>query len=94
MTTQEKINLMAIVAATTIIVQDCTKCAMNFKRLSEFIEDDRSKAVIEELTKITIDIVSNTQFITAVCKAMAIDEKSDIDSIMRILAKIKEDTKI
>lgn len=67
---------------------------MNFKRISEFIEDERSKTIIEELTKITIDIVSDTQFITAVCKVMAIDEKSDIDSIMRTLAKIKEDTRI
>lgn len=93
MTTQEKINLMAIVAATTNIVTTNTKFVMNLKRLSEFIEDERSKAVIEELTKMTISVVDDTNFITAVCATMAIKEKSDVDSIMRTLVKIKEDTK-
>lgn len=94
MTVQEKVNLMAIVAAATNIVTTNTKFIMNLKRLSEFIEDDRSKTVIEELTKMAIGIVDDTNFITAVCKTMAIDGKSDADSIMRTLAKIKEDTRI
>lgn len=93
MTTQEKINLMAIVAATTSIVKTNIKFVMNLKRLSEFIEDDRSKTVIEELAKMTAGMVDDTNFITAVCTTMAINEKSDADSIMKTLAKIKEDTK-
>lgn len=93
MTTQEKINLMAIVAATTNIVTTNTKWVINLKRLSEFIEDERSKTIIEELVKMTTEIVDDTNFITAVCTTMAINEKSDADSIMKTLAKIKEDTK-
>jgi len=50
--------------------------------------------VIEELKKITEEIVEDSNFITAVCKTMAIDGKSDVDSIMKTLAKIKEDTKV
>jgi Zn-dependent M16 (insulinase) family peptidase len=94
MTTQEKCNLMAIVVATTENVQDCTKTVINLRRLSEFIEDERSKEVVNELGKILSDIVDNCNFIAAVCKTMAIDGKSDVDSIMKTLAKIKEDTKV
>lgn len=94
MTTQEKINLMAIVVATTSIVKTNIKFVMNLKRLSEFIEDDRSKTVIEELAKMTTGMVDDTNFITTVCTTMAINEKSDADSIMKTLAKIKEDTKV
>lgn len=94
MTKQEKINLMAIVSATTDTVECCTKTIINLKRLSEFIEDERSKEVTDELKKISSDIVDNCNFITAVCKTMAINEKSDADSIMKTLAKIKEDTKV
>ena len=94
MTTQEKCNLMAIVVATTENVQDCTKTIINLKRLSEFVEDERSKEVVDELKKISSDIVNNCNFITAVCTTMAIDEKSDVDSIMKTLAKIKEDTEV
>jgi Zn-dependent M16 (insulinase) family peptidase len=94
MTIQEKCNLMAIVAATTENVQDCTKTVINLRRLSEFIEDERSKEVVDKLGKILSDIVDNCNFIAAVCKTMAIDGKSDVDSIMKTLAKIKEDTKV
>jgi Zn-dependent M16 (insulinase) family peptidase len=94
MTTQEKCNLMAIVVATTENVQDCTKTVINLRRLSEFIEDERSKEVVDKLGKILSDIVDNCNFIAAVCKTMAIDGKSDVDSIMKTLAKIKEDTKV
>lgn len=94
MTVQEKINLMAIISATTNTVKDCTKGVINLKRLSEFIEDERSKEVVKELAKVFEDIVDDSNFITAVCKTMAIDEKSDADSIMKTLAKIKEDTKV
>lgn len=94
MTTQEKVNLMAIISATTNTVKDCLKGVINLKRLSEFIEDERSKKIIDELVKLSEDIVDDSNFITAVCKTMAIDDKSDADSIMRTLAKIKEDTKV
>lgn len=94
MTTQEKVNLMAIVSATTSTVECCAKTIINLKRLSEFIEDKRSMIVIEELKKITEKIVGDSNFITAVCKTMAIDGKSDADSIMKTLAKIKEDTEV
>ena len=94
MTTQEKCNLMAIVVATTKNVEECTKTIINLKRLSEFIEDKRSEEVIEALKKTTGEIVDNCNFITAVCTTMAIDEKSDADSIMKTLAKIKEGTEV
>lgn len=94
MTTQEKVNLMAMISATTNTVECCTKTIINLKRLSEFVEDKRSMIVIEELKKITEEIVQDSNFITAVCKTMAIDGKSDADSIMKTLAKIKEDTEI
>ena len=94
MTTQEKCNLMAIVVATTKNVEECTKTIINLKRLSEFIEDKRSEEVIEALKKTTEKIVDNCNFITAVCATMAIDEKSDADSIMKTLAKIKEGTEV
>lgn len=94
MTMQEKVNLMAIVSATTNTVECCTKTIINLKRLSEFVEDKRSMIVIEELKEITEEIVENSNFITAVCKTMAIDGKSDADSIMKTLAKIKEDTEV
>ena len=93
MTIQEKVNLMATISATTDTVECCTKTAINLKRLSEFVEDKRSMIVIEELKKIADEIVDNCNFIAAVCKTMAIDGKSDADSIMKTLAKIKEDTK-
>lgn len=94
MSTQEKVNLMAIVSVTTDTVECCTKTIINLKRLSEFVEDKRSMIVIEELKKIAEEIVQNSNFIAAVCKTMAIDGKSDVDSIMKTLAKIKEDTEV
>lgn len=94
MTMQEKVNLMAIISATTNTVECCVKTIINLKRLSEFVEDKKSMIVIEELKKITEEIVGDSNFITAVCKTMAIDEKSDADSIMKTLAKIKEDTEV
>ena len=94
MTMQEKVNLMAIVSVTTNTVGCCTKTIINLKRLSEFVEDKRSAIVIEELKKIAEEIVQDSNFITAVCKTMAIDGKSDADSIMKALAKIKEDTEV
>ena len=94
MTTQEKANLMAIISATTNTIKCCTKTIINLKRLSEFVEDKRSMIVIEELKKIVEEIVQDSNFITAVCKTMAIDGKSDADSIMKTLAKIKEDTEV
>jgi len=94
MTMQEKTDLMAIVSATTNTVECCTKTIINLKRLSEFVEDKRSMTVIEELKKITEEIVQDSNFITAVCKTLVIDGKSDADSIMKTLAKIKEDTEV
>lgn len=94
MTMQEKVNLMTMVSATTNTVECCMKIIINLKRLSEFVEDKRSMIVIEELKKITEEIVQDSNFITAVCKTMAIDGKSDADSIMKALAKIKEDTEV
>lgn len=94
MTKQEKINLMAIISATTNTVECCTKTIINLNRLSEFVEDNRSMIVIEELKKIATEIVEDSNFITAVIETMVIDGKSDADSIMKTLAKIKEDTEV
>ena len=94
MTMQEKVNLMAIISATTNTVKCCTKTIINLKRLSEFVEDKRSMIVIEELKKIAEEIVEDSNFITAVCKTMAIDGKSDADSIMKTLAEIKRSTEV
>lgn len=94
MTTQEKINLMAIIDACGDSVETNAKIVITLKRLAEFIEDKRSMAVVKEIEKMTENVVNNCSFIVAVCKTMAIDGKSDADSIMRTLAKIKEDTRI
>lgn len=94
MTVQEKVNLMAIIDACGDSVETNAKIVIALKRLAEFIEDKRSMAVVKEIEKLTEEVVNNCSFTVAVCKTMAIDGKSDADSIMRTLAKIKEDTKI
>lgn len=94
MTTQEKFNLMAIIDACGDNVENNAKIIIALNRLSEFIEDRRSTTVVKEIKKMTDEVVDNCSIIVAICKTMAIDEKSDIDSIMKTLAKIKEDTEV
>lgn len=94
MTTQEKANLMSIIEACADNVEINAKIVIALKRLSEFIEDKRSMTVAKEIEKLTKEVVNNCSIIVAICKTMAIDEKSDIDSIIKTLAKIKEDTEV
>lgn len=94
MTAQEKANLMGVIEACADNVEINAKIVIALKRLSEFIEDKRSMTVAKEIEKLTEEVVNNCSIIVAICKTMAIDEKSDIDSIMKTLAKIKEDTEV
>ena len=86
-------TLMAAVEGTKEISVLCSEIAFNLARLMEFVEDERSTKIIEELAEKTSKITKHCVCITAICKTVA-DGKSGIENVGKVMDKILEEGKL
>ena len=86
-------TLMVAVIGTKEISKLCAEMNFDLKRLLEFVEEERSTKIIEELMEKAGEIAKNCIGIAAVCKTIT-DGKSGIESVNKTIDKMFDDGEV
>lgn len=80
-------TLMAATYGLKEISHLCIEMGFDFKRLIEFVEDERSLKIIKGLLEKTNEISKHCISIAAICETVA-DGKSGLESVQKMIDKM------
>lgn len=87
MNKEKRDTLMTATYGLKEISHLCIEMGFDFKRLIEFVEDERSLKIIKELVEKTREISNHCVSVAAICETVA-DGKSGLESVQKTIDKM------